>query len=610
MIKHHGEDSFTTRKRGRPPLDPERQASMISSAPASVAQSTLARDTEDDIKKIVDEKNRNIESLEKSPISPKNTILVDKPAIPKSANNIECLSDENAVRLKSLQTAYNKLQREFQQKEEFCERLISKTHVCLKTFKNHNEERQEELDKLKAQLADKDREIERLETRIEAAQKEGDEMKKKYSKLEEDFKEKSTEQAEEITLLNQSKDELRKDIQKLRHGIQDYRVKQKVLEKDSREKDEKVSELEVKLQRLEKESKEKVNILQETLVKRGGQIRDLEEQEDSLQHRLRLSEKKLMENKVLLSESTEENLLLRVNLDKTREELQQSISSRNNLILETKSELENAQNLIIKSENKLSDQADVISDNNTEILNLRSSLSKKEEINSIKNKEISNLMHNLEKKTQELEKKEKEIDGLYRKLYESVKETHVLKEKLNLKDSLISDKEQDIRTLNSKFVAQNNKFERELGKRYELLVQQQELNRSLISEIDSVRLSSENHLRDLQDKTKLAAEEKLELVEKLDDKRRLLRKMKKFLLYQMAEDQGSDKGSETGDATPTVTPTETLQTSQSMRGCKRKSESELTPLSPSQRLRTVGTTHIVADLLHDLIVHDVFADLL
>ena len=154
MIKHHGEDSFTTRKRGRPPLDPERQASMISSAPASVAQSTLARDTEDDIKKIVDEKNRNIESLEKSPISPKNTILVDKPAIPKSANNIECLSDENAVRLKSLQTAYNKLQREFQQKEEFCERLISKTHVCLKTFKNHNEERQEELDKLKAKLAE------------------------------------------------------------------------------------------------------------------------------------------------------------------------------------------------------------------------------------------------------------------------------------------------------------------------------------------------------------------------------------------------------------------------------------------------------------------------
>ena len=477
---------------------------MISSAPASVAQSTLARDTEDDIKKIVDEKNRNIESLEKSPISPKNTILVDKPAIPKSANNIECLSDENAVRLKSLQTAYNKLQREFQQKEEFCERLISKTHVCLKTFKNHNEERQEELDKLKAKLADKDREIERLETRIEAAQKEGDEMKKKYSKLEEDFKEKSTEQAEEITLLNQSKDELRKDIQKLRHGIQDYRVKQKVLEKDSREKDEKVSELEVKFQRLEKESKEKVNILQETLVKRGGQIRDLEEQEDSLQHRLRLSEKKLMENKVLLSESTEENLLLRLNLDKTREELQQSISSRNNLILETKSELENAQNLIIKSENKLSDQAKIISDNKTEISNLRSSLSKKEEINSIKTKEISKLVH----------------------------------------------------------------------------------------------------------KTKLAAEEKLELVKKLYDKRRLLRKMKKFLLYQMAEDQGSDKGSETGDATPTLTPTETLQTSQSMRGCKRKSESELTPLSPSQRLRTVGTTHIVADLLHDLIVHDVFADFL
>ena len=33
MIKHHGEDSFTPRKRGRPPLDPERRASMLSSAP-------------------------------------------------------------------------------------------------------------------------------------------------------------------------------------------------------------------------------------------------------------------------------------------------------------------------------------------------------------------------------------------------------------------------------------------------------------------------------------------------------------------------------------------------------------------------------------------------
>ena len=48
----------------------------------------------------------------------------------------------------------------------------------------------------------------------------------------------------------------------------------------------------------------------------------------------------------------------------------------------------------------------------------------------------------------------------------------------------------------------------------------------------------------------------------------------------------------------------------SMRGCKRKSESELSPLSPSRRLRTVETTHSVSDLLHDLIVYDVFADLL
>ena len=32
MIKHHGEDSFTPRKRGRPPLDPERRAAMLSSS--------------------------------------------------------------------------------------------------------------------------------------------------------------------------------------------------------------------------------------------------------------------------------------------------------------------------------------------------------------------------------------------------------------------------------------------------------------------------------------------------------------------------------------------------------------------------------------------------
>ena len=93
----------------------------------------------------------------------------------------------------------------------------------------------------------------------------------------------------------------------------------------------------------------------------------------------------------------------------------------------------------------------------------------------------------------------------------------------------------------------------------------------------------------------------------------------KFLRVEKVSDKGSETGGETGlesrplllsGLKPTLTPTETLQTSQSMRGCKRKSESELTPLSPSQRLRTVGTTHIVADLLHDLIVHDVFADLL
>ena len=32
MIKHHGEDSFTPRKRGRPPLDPERRAAMLTSS--------------------------------------------------------------------------------------------------------------------------------------------------------------------------------------------------------------------------------------------------------------------------------------------------------------------------------------------------------------------------------------------------------------------------------------------------------------------------------------------------------------------------------------------------------------------------------------------------
>ena len=32
MIKHHGEDSFTPRKRGRPPLDPERRAAMLPSS--------------------------------------------------------------------------------------------------------------------------------------------------------------------------------------------------------------------------------------------------------------------------------------------------------------------------------------------------------------------------------------------------------------------------------------------------------------------------------------------------------------------------------------------------------------------------------------------------
>ena len=32
MIKHHGEDSFTPRKRGRPPLDPERRAALLPSS--------------------------------------------------------------------------------------------------------------------------------------------------------------------------------------------------------------------------------------------------------------------------------------------------------------------------------------------------------------------------------------------------------------------------------------------------------------------------------------------------------------------------------------------------------------------------------------------------
>ena len=77
-----------------------------------------------------------------------------------------------------------------------------------------------------------------------------------------------------------------------------------------------------------------------------------------------------------------------------------------------------------------------------------------------------------------------------------------------------------MRKLNSQIDDQQQDFERELEERQELQLQQEELRHSLLAEMESRKLKSEERLGELAAEAQLEAAEKVGLAGKLEEKKR------------------------------------------------------------------------------------------
>ena len=168
--------------------------------------------------------------------------------------------------------------------------------------------------------------------------------------------------------------------------------------------------------------------------------------------------------------------------------------------------------------------------------------------------------------------KDAEIEAMSRKFSESKELSEKIKEKqLNIlklshtvyeKDSVIAKKEEEIQKLSSRILELGRETERKLEMRsfqeinnqnklrHELLLQQQEMRKCLEAEIEAnklqvveEKLQADKRVEEARAEVEReAAEQRLVLVQRLEERKRLLCKVKMVLLYKASPVVGREKG--------------------------------------------------------------------
>lgn len=495
------------------------------------------------------------------------------------------LKKEKEERLKSLKEMKNsqnllksKQEEELAKKAEELEKVTKKSLKLKEKYEKSKEEfdkkspmQEKEItelkeahDKLKKELGQKEKELQLEAKEVQKLSKLEEEKKslsKKISKLETESLQKTKSlDAFKLKITNLEKD--------LKSKSSDLENKQKVFEEQNKQIEERVTELCSVLSEKEADLSRKEELLKE-----------IQQREESLEGKSVEAKTKLTEVK---SKLKEKNIVLRKELEeknsslaamkkevtalkKDRDEKTEEISAKAKTISQCKTDLENAKNVI-----------------NTTIAELKKTIDgKDQEISGLEaeiQRKVSVFNEKLEAKSVELRDKDTEIESMSKKFSESTELTEKIKEKqLNIiklshtvyeKDSLIAKKEEEIQKLAARILELGRETERKLEKRsfqeinnqnklrHELLLQQQEMRKCLEAEIEANRLQVEEEKLQADKRVEAAraeveqeaAGERFVLLQRLEERKRLLCKVKMVLLYKPSLVVGREKGSQTSGA--------------------------------------------------------------
>ena len=390
--------------------------------------------------------------------------------------------------------------------------------------------------KLRKELDNKEKESKKVSKEKEDAFNKLENVKtnfeKKVSKLEEDLK-KKVKAHDDMKQENQTLSVKIKEVQqvntkdkaKFECDLIDIQAELKNVKADFTKKEEKFIEANEKL-------REKIRQLE---------LRDLECQEKSSQ-----SVQEISDLKKRASNLETEKKALSDELEAKREES----ASNKTVIFECKAEIENAKTLIKSSTKDISERNNIIAEQKKKLENVEKS-----------NKDMTIVLQELKN---EVERKRSSSERL-QEITEKVKEKEYallkLKNVLFEKDNLISTKDAEIQKLSSRIHEIKRDFDKKMENRgfeeinnqnnlrHQLLVQQQDMRKVLLAEQDllkqqmaEVKVNYENILRAaIKEAEEIQDRRETKLYQVIEQKKALLVKVKKALLYKPSVGQGQEK---------------------------------------------------------------------
>ena len=532
-----------------------------------------------------------------------------KKTLSEKENDLKNLKDDSSKTLESIKKI-KALEAKNAESTKMLDGLETKLKVSEEKFEKSRKE-YEEYKENQENMNNKYRKlIQKQETELDQHEKDGQELKNKIKKMKEDFSKKNPQQMKELCEVKEAKKKLKKELELKDKEVckikKDYDEKLSKLESEKKSANKKISRLEeenvmktnsnddykklneelsVKLKVITKDLKEsqsaqgnekskfenelkklqaelknvkaefltKEEKILETSLKRGDKIKELEVQETENLKKINDIDEELLEMKQKLkSLESEKNLLAKDLEDKKKE-----ASNNKSIILECKAEIENAKTLIRSSTKDISER-------NTAISDLKKKLELSEASSISKQTEIEDMKAQLAKK---------EVDtGKFKEISEKVKEKEYSLLKLrNIvfeKDATISSKDLEIKNLSARITEIKKDFDKKMENRafeeinnqnnlrHQLLLQQQEMRKSLLADQELLKQQLLQQSQELQNGLLETMEneavqhlkKQTELQDKIKEKKDLLKKVKQALLYRPSEHQGVEKSSHSSRA--------------------------------------------------------------
>lgn len=448
--------------------------------------------------------------------------------------------NEHKTNQEAMDNRYRKLikkqEKDLDRANQDSQDLLNKMKKMKEDYSKKNPQHSKELNelkdmnkKLKKNMDLSENEAKKVLKDKEEAIKMHETLKKKMSKLEEDLKKKTKSNDDMKKELDDSRQTNKRDKAKYQSDLIDIQAELKNVKNDFNKKEDKLLEKNEML-------REKIEQLQNQQLESKNKSKDAENEVVEMKRSISTLE---TEKKALLTE-----------LEGKKKE----IAANKTVIFECKAEIENAKTLIKSSTKDISDRNNIISEQK-----------KKNESLEKVNQDMTVVLQELKK---EVERKKFSSDKL-QEITEKVKEKEYALLKLRNvvfdKDNLISAKDAEIQRLSSRIHEIQKDFDKQMESRgfeeinnqnnlrHQLLVQQQEMRKILLAEQDvlkhqmaEVKVNYENILKAaIKEAEKIQETRENKLHEIIQQKKELLVKVKKTLLYKSSEGHGEETSSVT-----------------------------------------------------------------